>query len=80
MSSKYMKWAITLISDILSYQTGEQLDEHLNLLSESLDKIAEKGTKYSEEDYDRLYGSLDNADLSSLPNTKKAIEKFEKKE
>lgn len=76
MSEKYMKWALTTVSDVLNYQTGEQLDEHLDLLASALNKISEKGKNFNEEDYDKLFQSLLDVNLSTLPNTRKAIERY----
>ena len=71
-----MIYGIATIRDILSYHTGEQLDEYLDFLAEQLGIIEEKEDKFSEEDFEKLYKKILETGLSTLPNTQKAIDKY----
>jgi len=73
---KYMLWAIATIGDVLNYQTGEQLDEHLDMIVGLLRKMEDEGVAFDEQDYEELHCAILKSGLSTLPNTQKAIDKY----
>ena len=77
MSIKYMIWGIGSIRDVLNYQTGEQLNQHIDFLADLLGRIETKKDKFNKEDFDKLYTDIMKKGLTTLPVTQKAIDKYD---
>jgi hypothetical protein len=79
--SEYLGWCVSLSRDVLDYNYAEDLTTGgLDVLGRGIETICTKGLSCAREDYRDLHKEFLGAGLALLPTSRKAQEKYDRRE